>query len=143
MRILVLINGILLLVIALFHFYWLIGGKFGRDAVFPSLKGKAASRARRPVMTLIAALGFCLLAYFTLGADRVLGIYIPAQGLKYGLPLLAFIFAMRAVGDFKYVGFFKKERTGSFARNDTRIYAPLSLFMGVVFLLIFLKIAGI
>ena len=34
------INFILLLVISAFHFYWIFGGEFGTDAVFPKAKGK-------------------------------------------------------------------------------------------------------
>ena len=39
--------------------------------------------------------------------------------------LLALVFAARAVGDFRYVGFFKRVRDTRFARLDTLIYSPL------------------
>lgn len=38
---------------------------------------------------------------------------------------LALIFAVRAIGDFRYVGFFKHIRGSRFARMDTMCYSPL------------------
>jgi hypothetical protein len=37
----------------------------------------------------------------------------------------------RAVGDFNYVGFFKRRRATKFARLDSRLYSPLALLLGV------------
>ena len=34
---------------------------------------------------------------------------------------------MRAIGDFRYVGFFKRVRGSRFARMDTTLYSPLCL----------------
>ncbi|MBN3819698.1 DUF3995 domain-containing protein, partial [Paraburkholderia sp. Se-20369] len=42
-----------------------------------------------------------------------------------GTVVLALIFAVRAVGDFRYVGFFKRIRGSRFARLDTLCYSPL------------------
>ena len=38
---------------------------------------------------------------------------------------------VRAIGDFKYVGFFKQRRGTRFALLDTRFYSPLALALGV------------
>ena len=38
---------------------------------------------------------------------------------------------VRAVGDRKYVGFFKRVRDTEFARRDSRIYSPLCLLLGL------------
>ena len=54
----------------------------------------------------------------------------------YGLYVVASIFLIRAIGDFNYVGFFKKVTTTEFAINDTKYFSPLCLFLGVVGLLI-------
>jgi hypothetical protein len=37
----------------------------------------------------------------------------------------------RAVGDFNYIGFFKRRRTTAFAGLDTRLYSPLALALGL------------
>ncbi|KRE83053.1 hypothetical protein ASG89_13045 [Paenibacillus sp. Soil766] len=42
---------------------------------------------------------------------------------------------LRAIGDFKYLGFFKKVKHTSFSYYDTRFYSPLCLFLAISFLL--------
>jgi hypothetical protein len=46
--------------------------------------------------------------------------------------LLAAVFALRAIGDFRYVGFFKRVRNTGFARLDTRAYSPLCAGLAVL-----------
>ena len=41
--------------------------------------------------------------------------------------VLAAAMLLRALGDFRYVGFFKRVRTGRFAELDTKFYTPLCL----------------
>jgi hypothetical protein len=38
---------------------------------------------------------------------------------------------VRAIGDFNYVGFFKRRRGTRFAHLDTRLYSPLALGLGL------------
>jgi hypothetical protein len=40
---------------------------------------------------------------------------------------LGIVFAARAIGEFRYVGLFKKERSTGFARADTRYFTPLCI----------------
>lgn len=61
---------------------------------------------------------------------------IPTWIQDYGLYVVASIFLIRAIGDFNYVGFFKKVKATEFAINDTKYFSPLCLFLGVVGLLI-------
>jgi hypothetical protein len=44
---------------------------------------------------------------------------------RIGIWVLAAVFAARAVGDFRYVGFFKRVRDSRFARRDSRLFSPL------------------
>ncbi|TKI67695.1 DUF3995 domain-containing protein [Lysinibacillus mangiferihumi] len=53
-----------------------------------------------------------------------------------GCTVCAVIFLIRAIGDFKYVGFFKKIKHSQFARNDTWLYSPLCLFISLVYLFV-------
>lgn len=48
----------------------------------------------------------------------------------------AFGFIVRAIGDFKYVGFFKKIYNSSFASLDTRYFSPLILVLGISYALL-------
>jgi hypothetical protein len=46
--------------------------------------------------------------------------------------LIAAVFALRAIGDFRYVGFFKRIRDSKFARLDTLAYSPLCAALAVL-----------
>jgi hypothetical protein len=52
---------------------------------------------------------------------------LPGNGvvIEVGAWLIAAVFALRAIGDFRYVGFFKRIRDSRFARLDTLAYSPL------------------
>jgi len=45
---------------------------------------------------------------------------------------MAVVFAARAVGDFKYVGFFKSIKGTTFALWDTRVYSPLNVVVAAL-----------
>lgn len=64
--------------------------------------------------------------------EKILHIPIPLFVSKYGLGIIAAIFLIRAIGEFKYVGFFKKVKHTKFWQSDTRYYSPLCLGIGVL-----------
>lgn len=136
MKSLVIINTIIFLSISLLHFYWAMGGKYGGVAVLPSkLDGQLLFKPGL-LLTLAVAFGLLIFALITLGN---LSIFDPWMGLNYfhtGTWLIGCIFIARAIGDTKYIGFFKDIKNTDFARNDSRIYSPLSLMMGAISLLI-------
>ena len=45
--------------------------------------------------------------------------------------VFAVIFFLRFVGEFSYVGIFKRHKNSKFARMDTLLYSPLCLFLSV------------
>ena len=59
---------------------------------------------------------------------------------NYGYYFLAGIFILRAIGDFKYVGFFKKVKNTPFAKLDSKFYSPLCLLIGLAFIWIELNL---
>jgi hypothetical protein len=54
---------------------------------------------------------------------------VPLDVLSWLSYALALGLAARAVGEFKYVGFFKRVRGSRFATLDTWIYSPLCLLL--------------
>ncbi len=54
---------------------------------------------------------------------------MPKAALKWLSVALALGLLARAVGDFKYVGFFKKLRDSRFATLDSWLYSPLCLLL--------------
>jgi Protein of unknown function (DUF3995) len=122
--ILQLINTIIFLTIAGFHIYWAFGGKFGSQAVIPEMKGKLAFQP--PVLaTIIVALAMLVGAWLSWKPHP----NSCAKSLIYGNLAIGIVFFIRAIGDFKYVGFFKKVKGSLFAENDSLYYSPLCLMV--------------
>ncbi len=116
------INTIIFLIIAGFHFYWAFGGKFGSQAVIPQMEGKMAFQP--PVLaTIFVALAMLVGAWLSWTPNG----NTTNKILIYGNLAIGIVFLIRAIGDFKYVGFFKKVKGSLFAENDSRYYSPLCL----------------
>ena len=114
----------LLLAIAALHAYWAAGGRFAKAAAIPERDGRPVLKPRSATTLLVA---LCLMGAAGLIAIRARLVAAPAVGhLAYPATwALAALFALRAIGDFRYVGFFKRIRGTRFARLDTTIYSPL------------------
>ena len=120
--------AIILSLLAVIHIYWAAGGTIGKAAAIPSRDSKPLF-APTPFTTILVAFG--LLAMAALIAIKI-G-WIPAPGIStfahVGLLLMAALFLLRAIGDFRYVGFFKRHRDSRFAKLDTVVYSPLCLLI--------------
>ncbi|MBD2756198.1 DUF3995 domain-containing protein [Spirosoma validum] len=125
------INSIILLSISGIHFYWGLGGHWGLQAALPERNGTKAFQPGR-FATFNVAIIFAGMALFYLariGRFPIADSWMPDWLNHYGLWLLTGIFLLRAVGDFYYVGFFKRIRTSRFAELDTKFYSPLCLLL--------------
>ena len=121
----------ILLALAALHAYWAAGGTFGKAAAIPEdngrpvLKPRPAAICRVALALVIAALLIVLRA----GLIRRIGAGPVLRLASWGL---AAIFMARAVGDFRYVGFFKRVRGTRFARLDTALYSPLCCLLALL-----------
>lgn len=91
------------------------------------------------ISTFIVAFGLLLIGLFVLQKGGVLRVGIPGWLDSYGLWIIAGIFIVRALGDFRYVGFFKKIKHTAFGQNDTKYYSPLCLILGILILLLLMN----
>jgi hypothetical protein len=114
------IAAAILSLLGLIHLYWAAGGTFGKSAAVPTANGKAVLHPT-PWITIVVALG--LFAMAALVFER-----------QWLWPI-AGVFLLRAIGDFRYVGFFKRLRDTRFATLDTRFYSPLCLLLAALILL--------
>lgn len=124
-----------------FHFYWLMGGKYGVTKVIPT-KGVDAvnTQAIPPIATLIVALVLLSFGAMYLLSAELLTFGVPNWIMQYGPWFVPSIFILRAIGEFKYVGFFKRIKDTEFAKADTRLFSPLCLGIGLIgFLIPFLS----
>jgi uncharacterized membrane protein YozB (DUF420 family) len=120
------LNTLIFLIIAGFHFYWAFGGKFGSQAVIPKIEDKLVFKPSI-LATILVALAMLVGVWLSwkpkLNNHDIIFIY--------GNVAIGIVMLIRAVGDFKYVGFFKKIKGTFFAQNDTRYYSPLCLLISL------------
>lgn len=121
------------------HFYWAFGGRWGSQAVFPTKNDIIEQKLPGVLPTLIVAFGLLAIGFFVLKKGAVLNFEIPSWLDKYGLWGIAGIFIIRAIGDFKYAGFFKKIKYTKFGINDTKYYSPLCLLLGILTIIMILN----
>ncbi len=123
------------LALAALHVYWAAGGRWGASAAVPSKDGRPLFRPSRMgtlgvALALIAASGVVLGARGWAGNPEVTFIL---RGL---LLAIALMFFLRAIGNFRSVGFFKQPNDSAFASLDTLVYSPLCLAIALAALVV-------
>ena len=124
------ITSVVLLLIALLHFYWALGYKWGLDKAIPTeIKGQSILNPPKILTALVGIflLGFSYIAYKL--SQKQSDNMIIYMGWIIGI-----LFILRAIGEFKVVGIFKKIKGTLFAKYDTYLYIPLCLFIGYSFI---------
>lgn len=122
--------------LALLHLYWAAGGKWGIKHALPAIDGAPLFKPGPLATALVAVVlaGFAIVSLL-LGFESI---GIPA--LQPYATFLGFaiggVLVLRAIGDFRYVGFFKKVRGSGFSVYDSRLYSPFCLIAGGLFFLL-------
>jgi hypothetical protein len=119
--------GILIVVfglLACLHLYWAAGGRWGLEHAAPvNEQGKKFLRTGVAACLIVAA-GLVLFSiYYLVLPSGMLG------SIGWIIPV---IFLLRAIGDFRYVGFAKKIKSSTFAELDTRFFSPLCLVIAAL-----------
>jgi len=130
LRNLALLIALIFAVLSLLHFYWAAGGSLGGGAAIPSMAGE---RVFTPSAFASITVGLMLLMgmYAFLGRIGYLSFGFPAWLFRLGTAVISLLFLLRAIGELRYVGFFKSIRDSEFATWDTYLYSPLCLFIAV------------
>lgn len=134
-QILFTLNALILFFVAAIHFYWAFGGKWGANAVLPQKNSEKRVFTPSPIATVAVAIPFLIISLIFAQAAGWFDFEIVGQYLSSLLLILVAVFTIRAVGDFKYVGFFKKIKNTDFATNDTKYFTPLCAFIAVTLLI--------
>lgn len=115
-----------------FHFYWMFGGTYGVNKVIPTKQGSDFKKqAIPPVATLVVALGLLMFGITYLLKTELIELPLPSWIMDAATWFIPCLFLIRAIGDFKYVGFFKKVKNTAFAKADTQLFSPLCLTISV------------
>jgi hypothetical protein len=117
-------------VLALVHAYWAFGGRTAWLAAIPEV-GNRPAFIPSAVATFLVAVALLACAGLIAATAGVLAVPVSPSVLTWLTFALALVLLLRAVGDFKLVGFFKRVRGTNFARWDTVIYSPLCLALSL------------
>jgi Protein of unknown function (DUF3995) len=124
--------SIIFLSLAIIHIYWAFGSKKGSVAIIPT-KGDSKPLIKPGLVDcLVVAIVLTAFAIFVLIKGGVIFFGLPHWLLNYGLWAIAALFIIRAIGEFNYIGFFKKIKTTRFGQMDTKYYSPLCLLIGIL-----------
>lgn len=136
MLILAIILSVVFAGLGLLHFSWALGGTFGFENSLPT--NSSGERVLNPgkIDCAIVGIGLTVFGLFYLVKTGLIGLDLPIWILTPGGWTIPAIFLLRAVGEFKYVGFFKRIRTTDFGKLDTRFLSPLCLVIGILGILI-------
>ena len=108
--------------IAVFHAYWGFGGRFLIDKAVPVTDdGTPLFIPSKPATFAVVAV--LLVLSWAMVSGGVVANTVNA--------IFAVIFFVRFIGEFNYVGVFKKHKNTPFARMDTLLYSPLCLFLSL------------
>jgi hypothetical protein len=113
------------------HIYWFFGGKWGLDSAIPSTDSGDVSMRPSKFATLMVAFGLISFGLFYLVMGGLLKIESTDATLKFVGVSIPIIFLVRAIGDFNYVGFFKKTKNTHFAKMDRKYFSPLCLLIAI------------
>jgi hypothetical protein len=116
---------------AVLHFYWAFGGDAGQSISAPQLSGRSVFHVPR-YSNAVVALGLLASALLLAVRAGAFGSAVRTPATAVVARVLAVIFALRAIGEFHYVGFFKSVRGTPFAHHDTWLYNPLFVCLAVV-----------
>ncbi len=130
--ILSLIIAVIFLALSIIHYYWAFGGKWALNSALPT--NKLGKKMLNPsvLMTVIVGVILSLFSIYYLQKGNIAQINLPkkiSSYLGYGIPVL---FLIRAIGDFTYIGIFKKIKNTKFAKLDTKYYSPLCLVISIL-----------
>lgn len=118
------------LVLAGWHVHMAVMPRVGssESGAVPSVGGKPLFVPSRHA-TLAVAVVLALFAGLVAATAGLVSLGLPAVVLSWLSYALALGLLARAVGEFKYVGFFKRVRGSRFATLDTLVYSPLCLLL--------------
>ena len=127
MRLTPIIAGVTATILALvagLHVYWAAGGRAGGAAV-PSRPGGGALFVPSVGSTLAVAAALSVATWIVAVSGGLAPRIGPRIAYSVGVWGLGLVLAARAIGDLRYVGFFKRVRGTPFARLDDLVYTPL------------------
>jgi len=121
------LESVILITLSLIHFNWAFVGTWGFDKALPTNENNKRVLNPRKIDSAIVGLGLLIFGVYYLIKIRLIPVDIPSRILNYLGWIVVIIFMIRAIGDFKYVGFFKRIKKTEFGKLDSNYFSPLCL----------------
>ena len=118
-------------VLSALHIYWALGGRWGSNVTVPTVGGQRAFNPG-PLATVLVAAALLIAMLTILGQLGIWKVVVPRWIFFWGTCGISLVFFLRAVGDFRSVGFFKQASGSGFAYWDTWLYSPLCLLISLL-----------
>lgn len=123
--------SLIFLLLALIHLSWAAGGRYGYDASIPTNEEGKKLFTPGVFDCIVVAIGLLLFCLFYMANSGIITVQLPAWIFKYMGWIIPSIFLIRAIGDFRYVGLFKKLKRTAFASMDSKFLSPLCLYLAI------------
>ena len=127
---------VILMGLGTIHFYWAIGGKFGFSESLPIKENGESVLDPKKIDSALVGMGLTVFAIFYVFKSGLMEYHLPEWIMLYGGWAIPILFLLRAMGEFKYVGFFKSVQKTEFGKLDTKLFSPLSLIIGILGVLV-------
>jgi len=116
--------------LAAWHVRMALGSSSVTSGAVPSVSGEPLW-VPSVQATLAVAVALLLFACLVAAMAGFISFGIPQRTLAWFCYALALGLVARAIGEFKYLGFFKRVTGSKFARSDTLLYSPLCLLLAI------------
>jgi hypothetical protein len=103
----------------------------GHAVLVPEFEGKPVYEPRHTECLDVAAALALSCAIVATRGGMLPHCALPQTWVQAGTVVVGTALIMRAIGDFRFVGFFKRVRDTPFAEWDTRLFSPVSLMLGI------------
>ncbi len=122
--------SVLFMALSAVHIVWAFGDKLGKGGAVPTVDGRPLFEPGKALTLLVAAalLAGALISVWLGAFPEAAPVWVP----RIGIWIIAVSFLLRAIGDFHYVGFFKRVRNTRFARNDSLFFSPLCIVIAAL-----------
>lgn len=116
--------------LAAWHFWMALTPASGLGGALPVADGKPLFVPSRRATVAVGVLLLCFAALVA-ATGGLFDAGVPRGALAVMSGTLAIGLLARAIGEFRYLGFFKRVRGSRFATLDTIVYSPLCLLLAV------------
>lgn len=123
---------VIFLFLGMIHFNWVFGGKWGIEKALPTNEEGERVLNPKKLDSAIVGFGLILFSWFYFLKTGLITFQLTTWISSLGDWIIPLIFLLRAIGDFKYIGFFKKIKNTEFGKADTLFFSPLCLFLTFV-----------